>query len=461
MCLKYVKIDNSNPAGCRSAFVPCGYCVDCRRKVQQAWQFRLVAEAAELKKRGWNIAFCTLTFEDTKLPHIPSACFKDSAKVVDIPCFNRSLVTDFVVSLRNHFKAAPYRFVGDNRLRYFIASEYGSLRHRPHHHMILAWPPSVSYKDMHAVCSKAWTSGFLFPRDYRGDGDCLSFEVVGDPSKVFRYVSKYACKDIDYYNATKDIDFYDGEYEEGTEEYTLSRLYRNCKPFHLQSKSLGFEAIRDLPYEKKRDIYVNGLSFFGDGEVYSLPLYLKHKLIFDNYYIVDANGERLCRRKASAFFDRYKTEIFEEKSKFYTSLILQSQDFSYFTRRGVSSDVAHMFVSRISYYKSRLDSVMYSSDPFLIGKLFLAYYGLNDDYHFSGFSLCDMWYLRYRTPDDIESLRRRVPIEDSIYPLSWLNQYFDAVVQANTYVGVSCVGEREKQDERLRRIRDFFNNQVR
>lgn len=460
MCLRYIKVDNSNPAGCRSAFVPCGYCVDCRRKVQHAWRFRLVAEAAALKKRGWNIAFCTLTYDDSKLPRIPSACFKDSSKVVDIPCFDRRSVADFVVSLRNHFKAAPYRFVAENRLRYFIASEYGSLRHRPHYHMILAWPPSVSYKEMHKVCSQAWSFGFLFPRDFRGDGKCLSFEVVGDPSKVFRYVSKYACKDIDYYNTTKDIEFYDGEYEEGTQEYTLARLYRNCKPFHLQSKSLGFEAIRDMSFEQKRDIYVNGLSFFGDGEVYELPLYLKHKLVYDNYYIYDENGDRLCRRKASAFFDRYKYEIFEEKSKFYTSLILQSQSLSYFTTRGVAPDVANTFVSRISHYKRHFDDVIQSSDPYLLGKLFLAFYGVNDDYHFNGFSLCDMWYLRYRTPDEIEFLKLTAPLVQSDWPLSWLNQYFDAVVQANTYVGVSCAPDREDNDSLLRRICDFFNNQT-
>lgn len=460
MCLRYVRVDNSNPCGTSSAFVPCGYCVDCRRKAQQAWRFRLVSEAATLKKKGWNIAFCTLTYEDSKLPYIPEECFVDKSAFRPIPCFNRSHVVDFITALRNHFKRAPFRFVGENRIRYFVASEYGSFRHRPHMHMILAWPSSVSYRDMHKVCSDHWNYGFLFPRDFRGDGKCLSFEVVGDPSKVLHYVSKYACKDIDYYNETKSIDFYDGEYDEDSPEYALAQVYRNCKPFHVQSRSLGFESIKNMTYEQKRDVYVNGLGFFGDGEMYSVPLYLKNKLVYDNYYIYDSDGKRLCRRKASAFFDKYKSEIFEEKSKFYTSLITASISSEYFTRRGVDKSTADFFAGRCRFYYDESLKRFDSPDRNILGKLFLAYYG-QDSIYWKDVSLVDSWYVRYASPENIERHQFECyHAPDSPFPLGWLNNLFDCVVGANTYVGVSCVGEREEQDKRLRDIRDFFNNQL-
>ena len=146
MCLKCFKVDSASPAGIRHCYVPCGVCEDCRRKLAQQWSFRINAEFLDLKRRGWNVAFCTLTYAPEHLPTIPESCFVNPDKVKAIPCFNRFQVRTWIDEIRSYCRY-NFDFKGENRIRFFIASELGSLRHRPHYHALLAWPNSVSYKE--------------------------------------------------------------------------------------------------------------------------------------------------------------------------------------------------------------------------------------------------------------------------------------------------------------------------
>ena len=77
MCLQYIKLKTKNRQGLRYAYVPCGKCADCRKEQHKAWQFRLNSEFFDLKNKGWNVAFCTLTYDEDSLPKIPEVCFND------------------------------------------------------------------------------------------------------------------------------------------------------------------------------------------------------------------------------------------------------------------------------------------------------------------------------------------------------------------------------------------------
>lgn len=473
MCLQYIKLKTKHDQGLRYAYVPCGKCADCRRKMQNAWQFRLNSEFHFLKNKGWNVAFATLTYEDGNLPRVPSVCFKDGVDR-DIPCFSRAQVTAWIHSVRQHLKR-HYGLTGDQKMRYFIATEYGSVTNRPHMHAILAWPPVVSYEEMHSICTRYWKEGYLFPRRPEGDGNCKSFEIVGDVSKALNYVSKYVCKDLAFQDALDGLDVYRNhrDYEEGTNEYAYAKVFEDCCPFHIQSQSLGYTMIAGMSDAEKMDVYVNGLQFVGnDDGVQSIPLYIKNKLVYDNYYVVEdvehidkETGEvtveqkRMCRRKASAFFERHRTEIFEQKAKFYQKYITQCSTEEYFISRGVDKELAAKFAYGIRYYKSKVDEIfgqqLYHQDN-LMGQLYLAYNNIafRECYHQD---LCDQWMMRYRHPDLVRQQVRGMDRCDG-NQIAWLKNYWEAVDQANVYVGISRLSEREEDERVCNKIRDFFNN---
>lgn len=459
MCIQYIKLKTKNEFGTRYGYVPCGKCVDCRRKLAQAWQFRLNSEFLLLKKKNWNVAFCTLTYSDKKLPKIPKVLFKDETQYSDIPCFSKSDVQDWIKSIRQYCKY-HYKFVKGNNIRYFVACEYGTNTHRPHYHALLAWPPTLSYEEMHALCKHFWQDkGIMFPRKPEGDynprsgKEIRSFEVVGDCSKVLSYCSKYACKDVDH--------------EELLERYNLKMshgLMKKCRSFHIQSQSLGFECIKNMTDEQKRDVFINGLAFQGDGEVYQVPMYIKNKIVFDNYYVFDSNGKRLVKRKASEFFEKYRKEMYEEKAKFYEQVFSASTSKDWFVKRGVEESVAERFENSIGDLKDRLN---YSAgyDVFgsgMLGKLYLAYFGVKYEScrcYYSEDDLVEQWMCRYRKEDISEHLMRG---KERLVWSCWksLQDYCSLVLGCNTYCNLLNIQQRSDDEKLKKKILDYYNNVV-
>lgn len=447
MCVQYLKLKTRNAAGAKYAYVPCGECVECRRKMQNDWKFRLNAEFLTLKKLGWHVAFMTLTYRDETLPHIPRVLFKEVTQYRKIPCFSKADVTKWISSIR-HYCKYHYKFVRENALRYFVASEYGEHTHRPHYHAILAWPPSVSYETMHAICTSYWTHGFMFPRRPEGDGDCLSFEIVGDMSKAMNYVSKYVCKDLSFKEAVAGIDLDDSK-----------ALYKDIQSFHLQSKGVGFSYVKNLSDSEKMNVFMNGTSFQGDGESYKLPVFIKNKIIFDYDYSVTASGKRIVKRVANAFFDAHKEEIFKAKGKFYETLFNSITTVDFFTQRGVEQDQANRFASVLRDFGERL----YRTFKFdvahsrVMSQYVMAYFGIEHKYcrtvhTFS--EMIDQWYNRYR------EVAYEVDETDRVDYACW------KAVQDYTSFALGCLGfcnlyamYQKSRDEKLHaKIQDYFNS---
>lgn len=458
MCLKCFKVDSASPAGIRHSYVPCGVCEDCRRKLAQQWSFRINAEFLDLKKRGWNVAFCTLTYAPEHLPTIPDECFVNPDKVKVIPCFNRFQVRTWIDEIRSYCRY-NFDFKGENRIRFFIASELGSLRHRPHYHALLAWPSSVSYKEMHAICTDYWHYGYLFPRDFRGDGKCLSFEVVGDASKVFTYCSKYACKDLTLLQLQSNSEFYSNKekYEEDSPEMSCYRTWRNCQSFHIQSQSLGFEAIKNLSDSEKMRIYRYGMRFSSDEDAkpQQIPLYIKHKLVFDPYYVYDENGKRLVRKKANDFFLRHAHEIFDMKAEYYQKFCCSAESAQYLKDRGLSDFDAERISGDIRQRRELADRYFNDlSKDNTLGKMYLAYHRVNLEYCYP-IELCHQWLLRY-FPDALYE-----PIVVSsvwLHELTYLKSYWESVDSAQALLGSFCVEKRAKESAQVDACRDFFKN---
>lgn len=458
MCTQYVKTRTKNSNGVKFCYVPCGKCADCRKKMQQAWMFRMNSEFLYLKSQGWKVAFCTLTYSEDKLPHVPSECFVDETQYREIACFSRSHVREWIDSIR-HYCKRHYRMVNGQNIRYFIASEYGEESHRPHYHAIIAWPPVCDYATMHSLCTHYWNHGMMFPQNYLGDGTkCMSFEVVGDATKVLSYCSKYVCKDLAYLEETGDIQFYKyKDYDEGTDEYSYGKMYADTLPFHIQSKSLGFEPFKLMTDEEKLKVLMNGHSFIGQDQLHELPVYIKNKLVFDPYYIEDEDGNRLCRRQSSEFFEKYRELIFEKKAKYCAQRITQV-DRGFLDRSGIEESIAVKLTYAIDYYKKAIVENFGSEAMVDIGKYYLAYYGVQIDHRYN-IPLVEQWMLRYRHPDDVDAAYavEQWPEADN-YKLSYFDCLWNIINTAYTYIDCVNADERLEKERLTRVIQDYFNN---
>ena len=467
MCLQYIKIKNkTNKSGLSYAYVPCGKCADCRAKEYNAWRFRVRTEFNALKDKGWNVGFITLTYDEKNLPKIPKKCFQKEEEYKEISCFNKNQVRNWISEIR-HYCKYHYKMVNGDNLRYFITSEYGELTHRPHYHAILAWNPKLTnkngetcdYKTMHALCKHFWTYGLVGPKEYVGDNNCKSFEIQGDSTACLSYVCKYVSKDISYVDKVKNITFYENpkQYEENSKERELARCYTNCTPFHLQSVSLGYEPIKNLSDNDKLNLIKNGACFIGDDKTYEIPMYIKNKIIYNNYYVVDENGKRLVRREASQFFEENRDEFFEKKAKFYDKFINQI-DKSFLEKAGVENDIIEKIMNSLNQYWDKVREHVDEKIVNNIGQYYLAYNAVQHNRCFD-IPLVEQWMLRYRRPENVEECYQdeQWPLFDG-YQLSWLQLLWNYINCIYFYVNRVKIAEREEKEKLEKKLKDFWNN---
>ena len=449
MCTHYIKLRSKSEFGIKAAYVKCGNCPDCRRERQLAEQFRLNAEFLTLKKRGWKIAMATLTYDQRHLPLLPKCVFKSGYE--EVPCFSRKDVKRWIDSVRHHFKYHN-EFTGEKRMRYFIASEYGDTTHRPHHHAVLAWPPEVSYEEMHAVCSHYWTNGLLFPRDPRGDYNprqdkhMFPFEVVGDATKALSYVSKYVCKDLSYQEVEARLDL-----------NKSLRVYKDCVPFTMQSQSLGYSAIKECSDEQKADIYLNGMSVEGSDKPLPCPVYIRNKLVYDNVYVHTQSGKRLVRRQASQFFEKYKKSIFLKKARFYNEVLNQELTQSYFEKRGLPSEESLRYVNALRYHRSVIEQFWNHPLSTTFGDLYLMYanVNLNACYVTNGLSSrIEQYMRRYRLDEAVNEE------QEHINYLLWhsIQVYCSLTFGLEQFTRLVGLEARAAQEKLNKKILDYFND---
>lgn len=94
---------------------PCGQCLSCRINKRRVWTLRLMLENYFHEKAS----FVTLTYSDDMLPF----------SLDGLPALCKSDVQLWLKRLRKR--------LGDRKIRYYLAGEYGSRTRRPHYHAIL------------------------------------------------------------------------------------------------------------------------------------------------------------------------------------------------------------------------------------------------------------------------------------------------------------------------------------
>lgn len=228
MCLVYRKIKH-NPSECNGSrmytFTPCGKCEDCLNHSRYAWAWRLTSDIQYyVKEKGYRVGFITLTYNDQHLPRFP--CYLDDACTIESPlagrpCFSKDDTQKLILYLRK----VLHRDTGMKDLVYFLASEHGPATHRPHYHMIIAWPShcekkvkvhgnevvygfDVTAEQMHALIRHYWVeykqAGYISPdtpqggKSKRSGKKYLPFEVanLNDCLQSCFYTAKYVTKDI-------------------------------------------------------------------------------------------------------------------------------------------------------------------------------------------------------------------------------------------------------------------------
>ena len=142
----------------------------------------------------------------------------------------------------------------------------------------------------------------------------------------------------------------------------------------MQSKSLGASILGDYSSDAdKLSLLFDGVQFVGSDKMLKIPVYIKNKLVFDKYYVIDeTSGKRLVRRQANEFFRKNADVIFERKSEFYEDVFKKLSSPGYLEGRGVVADNAE-YVSNV--LASFLDAYEFSYKQ--LADSYLAWFGVD------------------------------------------------------------------------------------
>lgn len=392
MCERgFYNIKSVSNLGSKYAFVPCGECPSCRNIKRQSWAFRLRVEAETLVKQGWTVGFMTFTYNDKNVPRIPyhfvKRDFRREYSQYKMPmCFSRDDINGLIKYVRN-WMYRERKIAHDLKLRFLISSEFGDTTKRPHYHGLFIIPPNIKAVDFYNKLKEFWTKkGFIIPAEFEGGYDDNHVYhkpfVVDCVSKACVYASKYVCKDLAFYDVFNKEHFKKYVEKDGI-EYKLT----DWLPFHSQSKSLGISFLNQLTDSQKIDYFVNGVSFLGDDRLRHLPVYLKNKLIFSNYYVVDSMGQRFCRRIASKFFDDNYKQIFAEKKR------LVSEKLRQWLAQNPKVEIGNKILSCQEFFKQL------NVTPDNLSAQYIAYYGVSPEFCYV-MPLDRFWYERYQYVTD-------------------------------------------------------------
>lgn len=297
MCVKplYIKSNklDYNQGIDRTGYnVPCGHCFECRRTYRSDYEFRLICHY--LSNPHQQCFFYTLTYNDDNLPLL-------NFFGKEVACFDKPQVQKFIKRLRKELDADGYQ------LKYFISSEYGEKKGRPHYHAIFFVSSEYSYRIdpvfFRELITKHWHFGFNKPgRDY-------GVVTSADP---LSYVAKYTAKDMFFisklpsYKQLLETPQEWVKYDDGSKTYDVvtdcevavtEKWYKQRFPFHIQSIGLGLDALDDSEHFKFTDdtfkthkirVRVNGKD-----KTFPIPLYFVRKVLYTTS--VNQNGNTIYR----------------------------------------------------------------------------------------------------------------------------------------------------------------------
>lgn len=267
MCVSPISIKRKYGNKVRIDVVPCGKCPECLKKQQNGYVVRCIEEARKTGKM-W---FITLTYNNDSVPKREFVdC--DTGEVVLVNSLNRADIKKWKREVRRSFIKDYGRSFPT--FSFLICGEYGprTFRQHPHYHGVIFGldKPYIDYLE------KYWN-------EYYGFSVFKSVSVVSNEGRdnltcVARYVSKYCVKPQDLENPlVKDgivekprkltsIGF--GLPDNFDEMSQYIRLNHDLSSYHISP------AQAKIINERCKYVY--------NGQKYSLPLYYRKKIFYEN-----------------------------------------------------------------------------------------------------------------------------------------------------------------------------------
>lgn len=137
----------AKPVLVNDQLVGCGQCMNCRINKRRAWTARILLEGLCAEREGYQVSWCTMTYNDEMLPTMARGAGNPESKATlyprDLQLLNKRL--------RKSNSLGPFRFVA--------VGEYGDKTFRPHYHMLVFGPPP---DDVKRELQRQWGSYYGF-----------------------------------------------------------------------------------------------------------------------------------------------------------------------------------------------------------------------------------------------------------------------------------------------------------
>lgn len=298
MCRQPIRIKNNakyiaNNVGHQFyIWVNCGKCDECIKAKQTEWNLRCYYQCMEVLKQGGYIYFDTLTYRNEDLPRLGK--YIETNK--NYPCFDYRHIREFYEKLRQQLKLKK-----DKEIKYFITTEYGDIRKRPHAHiMLFVYNKEIQPLTLSEYVSKAWKKGRTDGRPYKSKRYVLEHNIIKEMNlNAIRYIAKYVNKSQTFMQiVNKRWQNLEQYYNNHTKYNKLQikrikrQYYRLTTPFHRQSQNFGIEA---LNYFTKEMITDNPIIWYKNDTIQRskkcrLPMYYYRKLFTKQ---IKYNGKRI------------------------------------------------------------------------------------------------------------------------------------------------------------------------
>uniref|UniRef100_A0AB33JJ44 Replication-associated protein ORF2/G2P domain-containing protein n=1 Tax=Prevotella sp. GTC17262 TaxID=3236797 RepID=A0AB33JJ44_9BACT len=313
----------------RYMYVPCRKCDACRNAYMLQWQQRLVQECRQHK----YVYFFTLTYDEENVPllhtyEMGATLANDDLSIVidtskysnyenckiyldsreDFPVVSRKDVQDFVKRFRSNssylLRKAGKNLIENEKVRYFVCSEYGPRTYRAHYHGLFFFDSATISANFRELLSKSWRKGYSsfsqannarckyvakyvsgissLPEIYGNRSIAPFFLSSKKPAIASGCYGVEECKEL-YTRAESTLTIYDGR------KYVDVPLWRNLEN-RLFPKCRGFS---NLSHSERVALYgiSSGQVICQKGKSFKIVPY---DCVKTPLFPVDCNGERSC-----------------------------------------------------------------------------------------------------------------------------------------------------------------------
>jgi len=205
---------------------PCGKCPECINRHIHGWAFRLMQQ----EKISDHSQFLTLTYATEKLPFDErSGC----------PTICRADVQQFIKKLRQRNIRA-----GETKpIKYYCASEYGGITHRPHYHIIL-------FNSRIDLAQPAWENGSIHYGTVEPASIYYTFKYLTKPFQFDKTAWHHCARPKPLISKGLGATYVTNEIKKWHKEDLLNRVYTR----YYERKMHMSRYLRDKIYDYKEKI---------------------------------------------------------------------------------------------------------------------------------------------------------------------------------------------------------------